>query len=344
MRSNRVTLADVARDAGLSKTAASMILNGRPDTRLSKEAHERVHAAAARLGYRPNVNAVALFTGKTSTLALISDEVATTRFATGLIRGALGAAEAAHHVLLVLETGGQPARESAALNAALDRQVDGLIFATMRARDLYVPELPPGTSVVMLNSTNPVFSTSVLPDEEVGGRVAVEHLVARGHKEGIALIGQSDRAEHGVFRSPNIERRTRGIRTAMAEHGLEFIAEESVWNWEPENGYKLTKKVLRQHPDVRVLVCMNDRLAFGAYQALGDAGRQVPNDVSVISFDDDEVGAYLRPGLTTVALPHEAMGALAVELLLSDPDPREHLVPMPLIKRQSVALLQHERA
>lgn len=337
MPSKRVTLADVAREAGMSKTAASMILNGRPDTRLSKAAHEKVHAAAARLGYRPNVNARALYTGRTRTLGLVSDEVATTRFATGLIRGALKATEAADHVLIVLETGGQPARETMAINAALDRQVDGLLFATMRGREVFVPELPPGTRAVMVNATSPAVATSVLPDEERGGRRAVEHLLDFGHGQGIALIGQSDDREHDVFRSANIERRVSGIRAAMAEHGLAFLAEESVWEWEPKNGYAIANKLLLLGDDLRAVVCLNDRLALGAYQAFSEAGRRVPEDISVVSFDDDEIAAYLRPGLTTVALPHEAMGALAVELLLDDgAEPGERLVPMPLIERASV--------
>ncbi len=142
MAKKRVTLADVARLAGLSSTAASMILTGKPDTRLSAEAHAKVHAAAASLGYRPNVAARALRTDKSRSIAFISDYVATTRFASGLIRGALGAAEAAKHVMLVLETGGDPSREIQAVEAALDRQVDGLIFAAMRAREVFVPDLP----------------------------------------------------------------------------------------------------------------------------------------------------------------------------------------------------------
>jgi LacI family transcriptional regulator len=194
MAGKRVTLADVARLAGLSQSAASMILNGRPDTRLSQAAHDRVNAAAERLGYRPNVAARALRTDKTHTIGFISDLVATTRFASGLIKGALEAAEAAGHVVLVVETGGEPARETEAIAAVLDRQVDGIIFATMRARELYVPEIPVNTRVVMLNATNPRYGASVLPDEEAGGRAAVALLTDRGHRDGIALIGHNPRS------------------------------------------------------------------------------------------------------------------------------------------------------
>ena len=140
-----------------------MILTGRPDTRLSAEAHAKVHAAAAELGYRPNVAARALRTDQSRSIAFISDYVATTRFASGLIRGALAAADAAKNVLLVLETGGEPARTLRAIEAALDRQVDGVILAAMRAREVFLPDITISVPTVMLNGTNARLPISVLP-------------------------------------------------------------------------------------------------------------------------------------------------------------------------------------
>ncbi|MHC9043275.1 LacI family DNA-binding transcriptional regulator [Microbacterium saperdae] len=337
MSSKRVTLADVAKRAGLSSAAASMILNGRPDTRLSQAAHDRVIAAAEELGYRPNVAARGLRTDKTHTIGFISDVVATTRFASGLIKGALEAAEAAGHVVLVLETGGEPKRETEAIAAVLDRQVDGIVFATMRARELFVPPVPAGTPVVMLNATNAHHLVSVLPDEETGGRMAVRLLADRGHGAGIALIGQNDEVEKDAFRSATVARRVKGVRAEMADRGLQFVAEESIWLWEPEMGYEATKALLGRQKDVKALLCMNDRLAFGAYQAVSEIGLSVPQDISLVSFDNDEVAAYLRPGLTTIGLPHEAMGRAAVELLLAGGGQGETLVPMPIIERASIA-------
>ena len=340
MVKKRVTLADVARLAGLSPSAASMILTGRPDTRLSADAHERVHAAAAQLGYRPNAAARTLRTDKTRTIAFISDYVATTRYANGLIRGALEAAEKAGHVMLVLETGGEPAREVEAIEAALDRQVDGIIFAAMRAREVFVPELPPSTRVVMLNGTSSRVRCSVLPDEFAGGRSAVELLHGAGLRDGIALVGHNELAERGLFRSETVARRLAGIHRAMLDLGLRFVAEESCWEWEPQHGYELVTRILSRGPTPKALLCLNDRLALGAYQALGDAGLRVGADVSIVSFDNDEIAAYLRPGLTTIALPHEEMGQEAVRLLLSADGPDETLVPMPIVHRASVAGLQ----
>ncbi len=331
----RVTLADVARLAGLSTTAASMILTGRPDTRLSAEAHERVHAAAAKLGYRPNIAARALRTDKSRSIAFISDYVATTRFASGLIRGALAGAEAARHVMLVLETGGEPAREIQAVEAALDRQVDGLIFAAMRAREVFVPDMTINAPVLMLNGTSSRFPTAVLPDEYEGGRSAVRLLVQAGIADSIVLLGHNAEVERGLFRSEPIARRLAGIRDEMQAQGLTFEAELSCWNWEPANGYDLVSDYLRTgHP--RAFLSLNDRLAFGAYQALTEARISIPDQVGLVSFDNDELATYLRPGLTTIGLPHEAMGRAAVELLLAGGTDEETLVPMPVLMRGSL--------
>ena len=334
MVKKRVTLADVARLAGLSTTAASMILTGRPDTRLSAEAHAKVHEAAANLGYRPNVAARALRTDKSRSIAFISDYVATTRFASGLIRGALAAAEEAKHVMLVLETGGEPAREIEAVEAALDRQVDGLIFAAMRAREVFVPDIAISIPVVMLNGTSARFPVSVLPDEYAGGRSAVQRLRAAGIESGIVLLGHNAKEEEKLFRSETIARRFAGIRSAMSEDGMSFAAELSCWNWEPDHGYELTRKLLKSEKP-RAILCLNDRLAFGAYQALAEAGLSVPDDVALVSFDNDELASYLRPGLTTIGLPHEEMGRRAVELLLGEA-PQPALVDMPVIERGSL--------
>jgi LacI family transcriptional regulator len=238
--------------------------------------------------------------------------------------------------MVVLETGGEPAREAKAITVALDRQVDGIIFAAMRAREIFVPDLPILTPVVMLNATNPRFPASVLPDELEGGRSAVRLLVEADIDSGIALLGQSDKAEEGLFRSETVSRRVRGIRSAMASAKLAFVAEESCWNWEPDEGYKIARKLLKRREPLRALLCMNDRLAFGAYQALAEAGLKIPDDVALVSFDNDEVAGYLRPGLTTIALPHEEMGRRAVDMVLSGEAAHESLVPMPVIRRGSI--------
>ena len=289
-----------------------------------------------QLGYRPNVAARALRTDKSRPIAFISDYVATTRFASGLIRGALAAADEAKHVMLVLETGGEPAREIQAIEAALDRQVDGIIFAAMRAREVFVPDIASTVPVVMLNGTSARFPISVLPDEYEGGRTAVRLLAEAGLTRWHRPLGAQCRGGGGLFRSQTVSLRLAGIRDEMATRGLSFVAELSCWDWEPNHGYDLVSKLLeRQRP--RALLCLNDRLAFGAYQAIGDAG--LKHSATISAWCRSTMTKWppiCDPGLTTIALPHEAMGHRAVELLLQPGERKSALVPMPTLVRGSL--------
>src|SRR4029079_16217666 len=119
--------------------------------------------------------------------------------------------------------------------------------------------------------------------------------------------------------------------------------------WEPEVGYAAVERLIARGADVRALICFNDRLAVGACNALHDASLEVPDDVSVISFDDDPIASWVKPQLTTIALPHYELGRRSIELLLDQPKPRSSgsrggqpetgtvvRVPMPLRRRSSV--------
>jgi LacI family transcriptional regulator len=335
MGSKRVTLADVARLAGMSVASASMILNDRPGTRLSDDARDRIRAAAEELGYRPNIAARGLRTSRTNTIGFISDLVSVTRFASGQIRGALRAAEAADHVVLVIETGDSREREERAVEAMLDRQVDGIIFAARSAREVDLPPVPQGTRFVLLNVTHQGVPGVVQPAEYEGGRTAVRAIAEAGHREGIVLVGQNRRGEGDAKHSQNVIRRIEGIRAEMAARGLAFEHEIAARTWVPESGYAVVSSYLAEGHRPRCLLVLNDPLAFGAYQALSEYGLRVPDDVSVIGFDDDEIAGYMRPGLTTVALPYEEMGEAAVRMLLSGQD-RTLLVAMPLVVRGSL--------
>jgi LacI family transcriptional regulator, galactose operon repressor len=336
MSSGRATLADVARLAGLSKTAASMVLNGREGTRLSAEAHRRVFAAAAELGYRPNIAARSLRTQKSSTFAFISDMVATTRFAGDMIRGALDAARENDHVLLITETQGDESFEQHAIEAMLDRQVDGIIYAAMATRQLVVPDALRAHPTVLCNAASSDGRPCVLPDDEQAGQAVAAALIEAGHYDRIGLIGRNRLKEGDDEVSLAAPARLRGVDRVLREAGTRLFASVSCQDWLPEHGYVATRSLLRKPNRPSAVICMNDRLAFGAYQALAEEGFDVPQDMSVVSFDDDAIAAWLRPGLSTAALPHEEMGRKAVELLLAGPVADRRLVPMPLRRRGSI--------
>ncbi|NGN63221.1 substrate-binding domain-containing protein [Streptomyces sp. A7024] len=338
MPANRVTMADVARRAGVSPTTASFALSGRTDMRISDAARNKVLEAAAELGYRPNATARSLRTKSSQTIGFVSDAITTTPFAGEVIRGALEAARAKEHLLFITETGGDRAVESGLVNGLLDRQVDAVIYAAMYTHYVTPPPELHGRRVVLLNCLAPGFDApSVIPDEIEAGRTAGRALLAAGHTDGIWAIGGHQAVPatpDGIF--AGIER-MRGLQEVFRDAGarLNGVAE---CDWNTEDGYREVGRLLAEGHRPRALVCSTDRVSFGAYQALAEAGLSVPRDVSIVSFDDQDIAGWLKPALTTVALPHHELGRRAVELILEDGplSASSHRVPMPLRERDSI--------
>ncbi|MDX3228919.1 LacI family DNA-binding transcriptional regulator [Streptomyces sp. ME19-01-6] len=337
MPERRVTMADVARRAGVSPTTASFALSGRTDMRISAASRERVLEAARELGYRPNVTARSLRTKSTQTIGFVSDRITTTPFAGDVIRGAMEAARQRDNLLFITEAGGDRAAESSLVHALLDRQVDAVIYASMFTRYVTPPKELFGRRVVLLNCLADFDAPSVVPDELEAGRDAARALLAAGHTEGIWAIGGHQAVPatpEGIIAG---NERMRGLEEVLRAGGarLDGVIE---CDWDTRDGHREVTALLTAGHRPRALVCLTDRVSFGAYQALGEAGLSVPGDVSVVSFDDQDIASVLRPALTTLKLPHYQLGRLAVELILGE-GPLEaavHRVPMPLQERASI--------
>lgn len=334
-RKTRPTLADVAARAGMSKTAVSMVLNDRPGSRLSADAADRIRAAAAELGYRPNPAAQSLRLGKTRTIGFVSDRVTVTRYASGMIRGALETARAHGHTVLMAETSGDENLLGEAVQSMIDRRVDGLLVGLMNARLIQLPPVPRDLPVVIVNGRTSENHPSVVPAERAAGGTMARLLSDAGHRH-IALIGPIPKVLDDPAESVSIGERFRGIDAAFAEAGVHPIVYE-VDGWSPAIGYETTLRAMTAHPEITAILVGNDNMAFGAYQALSELGLRVPADVSVASFDDEELAEYLRPGLTTSRLPYPEMAALSVEMLLDIRERGHESVAMPTVVRASVA-------
>jgi LacI family transcriptional regulator len=335
MGGRRPTLADVAELSGMSKTAVSLILNDRPGSRLSREAADRVRAAAAELGYKPNPAAQSLRSGRTRSLGFISDEVTLTRYASGMIKGVLDAARQLDHTVLMAETAGNLASVGEAMDSMLDRRVDGIIVGLMGAKMVDLPPVPPGLPLVVVNGRNSSGMPSILPDEYAAGRSVAEELIAGGHRR-IGIIGRLP--EDDLRTSVTIGDRFAGIFDVFQAAGVEPVVAD-VAGWSPSVGFDAATAMVGADPGLTALLAGNDNVAFGIYQALTVLGKSVPDDVSVISFDDEELAGYLRPGLTTARLPYEEMARAGVEMVLGERALADVKVPMTLMRRQSVRRL-----
>lgn len=348
MSPRRVTLADVAKAAGVSRPTASLVLSGRGrELRISQDVEQRVLRAAEELQYRPNIVSVGLRTGTTRTIGFVSDTVATSRLAGDMIKGALEAARDRGFMLFIGETEGDDKLERLLLQAMHDRQVDGLILASMFTRTIKLPKALTAAPAVLLNALpeQPAPLPAILPDEVEAGRRAARVLLEAGHRDGIYLIGVGPGLRDVPSESLAAVERLVGIREALGEAGVEVAGARTCPDWQPEYGLAATRDLLLTARP-RALICFNDRIAMGAYQALDDFGLKVPADVSVVSFDDHPIASWVRPQLTTVALPHYELGRKAVDVLFTEIDRDRsdrdrvgevHRVPMPLRSRESVA-------
>jgi LacI family transcriptional regulator len=347
MARKSVGIRDVAREAGVSVTTVSHILNDVEFARASDETRERVKSTAKRLGYGANRIARSLRRQQSDMIGLLSEEIATTPYAGRIILGAQEAARARGLTLVLINTTRAPEDIARDTEAMLRQQVDGVLYATMFHRVISMPDdLAAIPTVLIDSSTADGRIPSVVPDEEGGARVAVEELLAHGHRR-IGFITNIDDV-------PATRGRLAGYRGALEAAGIEFddslvVARPS----ETPGGYEAALEVLTRADRPTALFCYNDRMAMGAYRAAAELGLAIPNDLSVVGFDNQEILAEgVHPALTTVALPHYEMGEWALNKLAellergsadetdaaTPPRSADHAVlTCPLVRRRSVA-------
>ncbi|MGW0817912.1 LacI family DNA-binding transcriptional regulator [Streptomyces viridiviolaceus] len=335
----RPTSRDVARLAGVSHTAVSFVFNGRAEGNLSPATQERIRQAAEQLGYRPDPVARGLRRRRTAVIGLVTDEIASSPFAGRLLRGAMETAWGSGHLVLTVDSGGDPAKEDAAVAELLDRRVDGIVYAAMSLRRVRVPEGLHRTHAVLANCLPEDGSLpAVVPAERAGGRTAARLLLDAGHRR-VAVVGGLDDIASAE--------RLRGFRDALRAEGVTVPKEWVVrTGGEISGGHEGALRLLGTGPAERRptgVFCYNDRVAAGVLHAATRLGIAVPEDLSVIGYDDQEhMAAFLAPPLTTVALPHRAMGEAAARLLLDaidtgrTPPATVRRIACPVVTRASV--------
>ena len=326
---------DVARRAGVSQTTVSFVVNDVPNTNILQETRDRVWAAVEELGWRPNAMARGLRSARSHTIGLISDEIATSSHAGKIIQGAQDAAWADGNMLLVINTDGNREIEHTATKMMVERRVEGLIYATMYHRTI-APVLDIAqVRIVLLNCFVADRSLpSVVPDEVQGGRAATELLLKKGHRR-IGFINE-------IGPLPAMFGRLEGYKQALASFGVPYDQQlvRAGTVIAPE-GYRCALDLLQLPDRPTALFCYNDSMAMGAYDAIRQFGLTIPDDVAVVGFDNLEViSTQLRPMLTTMELPHYAMGQWVVQYLLAYDDnvefePVQHTIPCRLIERAS---------
>ncbi|GAA0614660.1 LacI family DNA-binding transcriptional regulator [Streptomyces crystallinus] len=332
----RPTLEEVAARAGVGRGTVSRVINGSP--RVSDRTRAAVEAAVAELGYVPNRAARALAANRTDAIALVVPETETRFFAepyfSEVVRG-VGQALAETEMQLLLTLVGSDRERRRLAQYLMGHRVDGVLLVGVHADDP-LPELLEQLDMPVVISgprSEEEPLASVDSDNFAGARAAVAHLVARGRRSIATITGPLD-----VY---GARRRLDGYRAALAEAGLPAAAQLiSPADFTEEGGRRAMADLLARAPEVDAVFAASDVMASGARQVLREHGRRVPEDVSLIGFDDSAIARHMDPPLTSVRQPIEEMGRAMAQLLLSQiaaPEPsRPRLVlPTELVVRAS---------
>ena len=342
MTQRRVTIKQVAEAAEVSITTVSHILNDVPGKRIREETRARVRDVANRLGYAPNLIAQGLRTNRSNTIGFIGDEVITTPFAGQLILGAQGVANKRGSVVLIVSTGREPSVENREISELVRRQVDGILYASMYHRPVSIPAALRSIPTVVVNATCDGDTVAwVAPDEVAGGQDAAGVLIDAGHRR-LAFINDTNDVPAALGREEGF--RIRAAAAGILAPDVTVIRAES----NAVGGYQAAKALFASSDRPTGIFCFNDRMAMGAYRAAAEAGLRIPEDVSVVGFDNQAyVADGVHPALTTIELPHFEMGAWAAEELFRRIDGNQTGQPPhlklrgPVIHRNSVAAPPH---
>ena len=310
-----VTIRDVAKESGFSSTTVSIVLNNAPLARyIPATTKKRIERAAKKLGYRPNLFARSLRSKRSHTVGVMVFDM-TDPFCVPVLRGIENALYQSNFLPILTDVQNERSRFERYLEMMLDRRVEGLIVVANwlfldinLLADLEKASVP--TAIIGCELKTDAVS-SVIVDNEVGAHMAVEHLYSLGHRK-IGFI----RGPKGLTDSSP---RWKGIRTFAKSSDLELdqrLILDLPESRDPlssfEAGFKLTEDLIKQKRPFTALMAFDDMTAFGAIRALAKAGIRVPEQCSVIGFDDVATCAVYTPALTTFLQPMDTMGAAAV--------------------------------
>ncbi|WP_321003922.1 LacI family DNA-binding transcriptional regulator [Eisenbergiella porci] len=338
---DRTTIKDIASRAGVSITTVSLVLNGK-EHRIAQETKKKIINIANELDYRPNQLAIGLITKRTNTIGLIVPDISNTFFGE-LAKGAEKKAAEKNFNIILCNTNDTASKDYEYLNVLLDRGVDGIILVPSgRGRDETIPKC-----FTLLEQCQKPFVladrikvgdkySGVTLDQEQGGFIATNHLIQNGHKKIGCITGPL-----GML---NAYLRYQGYRKAIEEAGIEYHPK---WvregNYHIEDGVELSKALFQE--GVTAIFACNDLMAYGVYQSAVRAGIKVPEELSIVGFDDIIFSQFSEVPLTTIHQPTYQMGETAVQkllaLIMDKEEKNEKIVFKPeLIIRNSVKAIQ----
>ncbi|WP_309664021.1 LacI family DNA-binding transcriptional regulator [Tabrizicola sp.] len=343
----RVTMTDIARVAGCSQATVSFVLNKANGVKISEATRNRVIEAARTLNYAATSLAhhdvvggvTSLNLAQVDMLGFVVDQLATSPEAVVAIEGVRQAMRDQGSVMMIAQTMNDPEMEERVLRTMVAKGANALIYMTIFTRKVTLPvwigDL--AVPVILLNCYTAERSfPSVIPGEVAGGQKATQHLIDHGHRRIGVITGE-----------PWMEAtrdRLKGYRRALSGARIGFDpALVITGDWSASSGYEGTRRLLAMAERPTAIFCQNDRMAIGCYEALKEAGIVIPDGMSVVGYDDEEISRHLHPQLTTVVLPQRAMGAWAVKVIATGPEQATEGYPVTKLDCDLIARLSVTR-
>ena len=332
----RATIRDVATRAGVSHQTVSRVINLNPN--VADHTRERVLLAIRELGYVPSPMARGLISNRTHSLGVVADDISDGFFAR-MVAGAEAEARRRGYYLMIGSV--EPDDdERGYLRLMVERRVEGLILARpsvpLRPEDL-LPAREAGVPLVGVGASLLPGFPVIDVDNHQGGYDATRHLLERGHERIATIVGPRE--------WPSAAARLEGYRRALREAGIaeDPVLVEYVSDWGLASGQAAAARLLERKVPFTAIFAQSDLIALGAIRQLRDAHLRVPDDVSIVGYDDLPVADFVEPGLTTVHQPMQEVGALAASVLLdqltgvAELEAGARLLPAVLVERHTVA-------
>jgi DNA-binding LacI/PurR family transcriptional regulator len=327
------SIKDIARKANVSFSTVSRALQNSP--LISRRTAEKIQRIARESGYRASAVARGLVTQKTKTIGVVVTSIADP-FVSEVVEGIEECCNNHGYSVFLANSNADPDRERKVVQSFSERRVDGIVVTSSRVGALYIPMLSEmRVPIVLVNNQHPgEFVHSVMIENVQGSREVTEHLIQLGHRR-IAYLG--DRLGY-----QSDTERFSGFREALDRAGLKFFPELIVHgDGKSEGAREPTKSLLNLSEPPTAIVCYNDMTALGVLGTVRAHGLRIPDDISVVGFDDLFIASYTDPPLTTVRQPRRRMGLLAMESLLQlmqGQDPSQAIsVAAELVIRESSA-------
>lgn len=302
-------LKDVAKKLNISVSTVSRVVNNK--SYVKPEMREMVMKALDELNYSPNQIARSLKNKSTNTIGIIVPDISEDFFAY-VIKGVDEVLSKSGYTIILCDTGESPEKEESYLNLLLEKQIDGIILATVDKSHKELDILFNKNMPVIFIDNLPNIKTnydSVIIDNSKASYIAVEHLIKLGHRKIGVITGKLDETTG--------YERLLGYKKAFMDNGIDIDENLiKIGNFKEKSGYENMKALLRAEKQITAVYAASSKMAYGAIKAIRDEGLRVPQDIAVVGFDVHDASGLISPGITTVLQPEESIGKVAAELMI----------------------------